>query len=264
MIKSLTILFLPLLFSLKSNAADLKYLLYHVNKEVHLQQKGIKEKAKRGMFLTENHSIIISELADVMLIQNDGKSMLLSKPGTYTFLQIKKLFSTTKSNGVSAGFFSYVFEKFMNDDSNEGKQKVAAVVYRGKSAMLSPHDSSFLFTTAVVLKWKPEQKNIPYRISIRVNEISFDTVLRSVNTLTIPAKLLKGNKAKIIEWSTLPADSRQKQPAPLIYIIPAKKDKTTIQKQLSLLKTTYSKDKRLLQLMEKDLFERWLQVYQLK
>ncbi len=264
MIKSVIILFFSFLLSLKGNAADIKYLLYHVNKEVHLQQKGIKEKAKRGMFLTEKQSIIISELADVMLIQNDGKSMLLNKPGTYTFLQVKKIFNTAKSNGVSAGFFSYVFEKFLNDDSNEGKQKVAGAVYRGKNAMLAPQDSGFLFSKTIRLQWKPEQKNIPYRVSIRVNEISFDTVLRAVNTLTIPARLLKGDNTLLIEWSTLPADSRQKQPAPFIYIIPLKRDFGIIKQQLAHLKTTYSKDKRLMRLMEKDLFESWLELYQLK
>ena len=57
MIKLVTILFFYSLLTLKGNAADIKYLLYHVNKEVHLQQKGIKEKAKRGMFLTDKQNI---------------------------------------------------------------------------------------------------------------------------------------------------------------------------------------------------------------
>ena len=263
MIKLVTILFFYSLLILKGNAADIKYLLYHVNKEVHLQQKGIKEKAKRGMFLTDKQSIIISDLADVMLIRSDGKSMLISNPGIYTFQQIKKLFSITKSSGVSAGFFSYVFEKFLKDDGNDRKQKVAAVVYRGKNAMLAPQDSAFLFSKTIRLQWKPEQKNIPYRISIRVNEISFDTVLRSVSTLIVPVNLLKGDNAMVLEWSTLPADSRQKQPAPFIYIIPLKRDIGIIKQQLTHLTTTYSKNKRLLQLMENDLFERWLELYQL-
>lgn len=264
MIKIATIILIFLFLFLKGNATDIKYLLYHINKEVHRQQNGVKEKAKRGMFITDRQSIIIAQQADVMLVQNDGKSMLLNKPGTFTFQQIKKLFSTAKTNSVSSGFFSYVFEKFLNDGVSDNKQKVSAVVYRGKSAMLSPPDSSFLFLRKVILQWKPEQKNIPYRVSIRINETSFDTVIRIKTSVTVPLKLLKGDKAMLLEWSTLPADSRQPQPVPFIYILPAKKDQAIIQKQLAHLKTTYAKDPKLFQLMKKDLFERWLELYQLK
>jgi hypothetical protein len=263
MIKLSTIVLSFFLLPLHGKASEVKYLLYHINKEVHRQYNGIKEKAKRGMFITDHQSIIIAEQADVMLVQNDGKSMLLNKPGTYTFLQIKKLFSTAKSSGVSSGFFSYVFEKFLNSQSNDAQQKVSAAVYRGKSAMLSPPDSSFLFTFPVLLQWKTEQKNIPYRVTIRVNEILLDTVIRIKRFLTVPSKMLQGDEAMLLEWSTIPADRKQPQPPPCLYIIPAKKDKEIIKKQLVYLKTTYSKDRHMLRLMEKDLFERWYELYQL-
>jgi hypothetical protein len=245
------------------SAADVKYLFYHVNKNVYWQHDGLKEKAKRGNFLSANQSIMIAELADVMLVQSDGKSMLLEKPGTYTYLQVKKLFSNLKPGG-SSGFFSYVFEKFLAGGSSDDKQKVSAAVIRGKYAMLLPADSSFLFTTPVMLQWKPEQKNIPYRVRIRVHQTELDTVIRSKTSLTVPASMLQGDEAMLLEWSTIPSGSKQQLPTSFLYLIPAKKDKEIIQQQLSHLTTRYSKNVHLLHLMKKDLFERWLELYQLK
>lgn len=250
-------------FFVQAKAADVKYLFYHVNKNVYWQHDGLKEKAKRGNFLSANQSIVIAELADVILVQSDGKSMLLEKPGTYTYLQIKKLFSAAKAKGSSSGFF-YVFEKFLTGVSSDDKQRVSAAVIRGKHAMQLPADSSFLFTNSFVLQWKPEQKNIPYRIIIRVNQLILDTVVQNKTSLTVPEKMLQGNTARLLKWNAFPSDSKQKQPEPFLYILPAVKDKIILQQQFNQLKRSYSRDQQLLRIMKRDLFQRWLELYQLK
>lgn len=261
MIKLLTI---PVLFFLlQGRAADVRYLFYHVNKDVQWQHDGLKEKAKRGQFLSANQSIILAELADVMLVQSDGKSMLLEKPGTYSYLQIKKLFSSLKPSSTSSGFFSYVFEKFLNGGSADEKQRVSAAVIRGKQAMLLPADSSFLFTTTVVLQWKPEQKNIPYRVIVHVNGKKLDTVIRQKTSFAVPASVLEATKAMLIRWTALPSDSRQKQPASFLSLIPAEKDRPMLQQQLKHLTKAYAKAPQLMRLMKNDLFEHWLELYQL-
>lgn len=265
MIKSVTIFLFMFIAVVKNYAAENRYLMYHINKDVQVQHHGKKEIARRGMFFTDGQSMVLKELADVMLIRYDGKSMLLNKPGIYSFQQVTKLFNTIKTNGVSAGFFSYVFEKFLNGGGQDNQQKVSAAVFRGNAAMRLPGDSSFLFSTAVTLEWKPEQKNIPYRVSIRINDYLFDTIPPHSNTtITLPSQLLNINKALLIEWSCLPAGSRQPQPAAFLYIIPALKDRATIQQQLKQLRTSYSKNKVLLHMLERELFEQWLNSYQLK
>lgn len=261
MIKLLTISAFFIL--LQGRAADAKYLFYHVNKDVQWQHDGVKEKAQRGKFLSANQSIIITELADVMLVQSDGKSMLLEKPGSYSYLQIKKLFNAAKTNSTSSGFFSYVFDKFLNGGSSDDKQRVSAAVIRGKYAMYLPGDSSFLFTTSILLQWKPEQKNIPYRIIIRINEKRLDTVIRQKTSFTVPATILDGNKAMLLQWTAVPSDSKQKQPNPFLSIIPAEKDKRILQQQLKHLMKDSSKDPQLMRLMKNDLFERWLELYRM-
>ena len=122
------------------------------------------------MYIKPQQSIIIADQNEVMLIQNDGKSLLINKPGTYSFLQIKKLFATLKTNSSSSGFFAYVFDKFLHGDGDEEKQKVSAAVFRGPKEMQLPLDSSFVFSTPV-LKWKAKNINVPYKIELKINGV---------------------------------------------------------------------------------------------
>ncbi|MFT3846833.1 MAG: hypothetical protein QM725_17360 [Lacibacter sp.] len=259
--------FLILLFFLflqhETKAAETQYLIYSVNKEVHRVNNTKKEKAVRGMFLSAQQSIIISALAEVMLIQNDGKSMLLNKPGTYSYIQVKKLFNTAKPGGMSK-FFSYVFEKFLSGTEGGDEQKVSAAVFRGKVSMTAPTDSSFIFSFPLVLHWKPEQKNLPYKLFIRINELSFDTTLKNLSEYSLKNQLLNNNEPVIVKWLAIPKDSRQAEPIPFVYLVPAKKDITEIKQQMKQLSAAYSKNQQLLRLMKNDLLEQWIRQYKLK
>jgi hypothetical protein len=243
---------------------DQKYLLYHVNKNVQRVENGKQEVAKRGMFLTAPHSIIVQQQADVMLVQNDGKSLLLNKPGIYTFSRISELFKSGPKNSLSSGFFSYVFDKFLQSENADEQQKVTAVVFRGKKAMQLPVDSSFIFSFPVTLQWKPEQKNIPYKLHIRINKDSIDTVIRTQNSFILTEQLFKtDSSAALLAWNAVPSDSKSAVFS-FLAIIPAATDKEIIEQQLKQLRSAYSKDPAMLRLLERDLFERWMEVYQLR
>jgi hypothetical protein len=260
------LLFILLLLqqSFAQAGANQKYLLYHVNKNVQRVEQGKKEIAKRGMFLMAPHSIIVQPQADVMLVQNDGKSLLLNKPGTYTFSQISKLFISGNASSLSSSFLSYVFEKFLQSNNDGDQQKVTAVVYRGRKSMQLPIDSSFIFSFPVTLQWKSEQKNIPYKLHIRLNRDSIDTIIRNQNTFLLSEQLFKtDSSAALLVWNATPSDSKS-EPIPFLAIIPAATDKEIIEQQLKQLRTAYSKDPAMLRLLERDLFERWMEVYQLR
>jgi len=254
-----------LLTVLSSLAATDQYLLYHVNKEVHWLHDGMKEKAKRGMFVKANQSLLINEQSDVMIIQQDGKSLLLNKTGTYTYAQLKSLFSNVKKSTTSASFFSYVFEKFLSGNGKEEKQNVGAFVFRGKQPMQLPQDSVFVFTNKIKLTWKPEQANIPYKIQMIINGNEFDTVIHKQNSLLIPEHWLPDNTqtAVRISWTCSPTGSKQEAPHPFLLLLPKKEDYEIIQQQLKQLQQSYAGKKQLLRIMEKDLLERWLELYQL-
>jgi hypothetical protein len=261
MIKYLTLTIICALCMIEAQATE-KLLLYHSNKQVQWLHDGKKEAAIRGIFLLHGHSLIISQGAEAMVVQDDGKSILLNKPGTFTYEQVKLQIQKTKAESTSKNFFAYVFEKLLNDAGNE-KQRVAAVVYRGKSAMFSPADSSFVFNKPM-LKWKTDNSSIPYKIEMQINGVLFDTVLRRQTTFSIPEHIISSNSstANLIQWRCFPADSKQ-HPKWFFVLMPNQEDRPVILQQLSILKKTYSSQKELLRLMEKDLLERWLENYKL-
>lgn len=260
MIKRILFLLIPLVTIL--HAGESKYLLYHVNKDVQWVHDGVNEKAKRGIFLLNAHTLILRQTADVMLLQQDGQSLLLSKPGTYSFARIKQLFNSAQKTTVSKAFFSYVFEKFTSAETEE-KQQVTASVFRGKKAMQLPGDSSFLLSFPVTLQWKPEQKNIPYKLRIQYRQLLFDTVLISTSSFAIPDSIAPDSTGALLCWTAVPADSKMKASF-FLAIIPASADLDIIGQQLKQLRLTYSKQPDMLRLMEKDLFERWMELYQLQ
>jgi hypothetical protein len=243
-----------------TSEATEQILMYHVSKQVHWLHDGKKETARRGVFLLLQHRLLITPQSSIMLVNKDGKSMLLDKPGTYTFTQLRGLIERVKAESVSKKFFSYVFEKFLSGEGDE-KQKVAAVVYRGKKVMISPVDSSFYFKSPV-LSWKPDNTSIPYKIEINTNHELFDTVLRKQTSLVLPERFLR-NKPLLIQWSCHPADSKQK-PRPFIFLIPRKEDVATIQQQLNSLKKNYNNNPALLKIMKADLFRHWVASYELQ
>ena len=250
--------FMLMLQVVSTQAAD-QLLLYHVSKQVHWVHDGKSDAAKRGVFLLPKHRLIITSQSNVMLVQQDGKSMLLDKPGTYTYSQIKLMMQKLKTESVSKNFFAYVFEKFLTGDDEE-KQKVAAVVYRGKTVMYSPADSSFVFSSPV-LTWKPEKASIPYKIEITINHTVFDTIIRKQTSLVIPQRLLN-TQPQLVKWTCYPADSKQK-PQPFILLIPNKGDAAIIKQQLALLKKDFGTNPALLRLMNNDLLMHWIATYQL-
>jgi hypothetical protein len=262
--RKLIVILLLLQQSFAQAGAGQKYLLYHVNKNVQRVENGKKEIARRGMFLMAPHTIILQPQADVMLVQNDGKSLLLNKPGIYTFNRISQLFKSGNISSLSSGFFSYVFEKFLQNENADEQQKVTAVVFRGKKAMQLPVDSSFIFSFPVTLQWKPEQKNIPYKLHIRINRDSIDTIIHNQNSFLLTEQLFKtDSSAALLAWNAVPSDSKSAV-RPFLAILPAANDKEIIEQQLKQLRTAYSKDPSMLRLLEKDLFERWMEVYQLR
>ncbi len=258
----LFILFL-LLQQVYAQAAEQKFLLYNVNNEVQWVHDGKKEKAKRGIFLLGSHSIILPQRSDVMLIQQNGQSLLLNKPGTYSFARIEQLFNSSQKRTVSTAFFSYVFEKFLSSDDADEKQKVSASVFRGKQAMQLPADSTFILSFPITLQWKPEQKNIPYKLTVHYRQLTIDTVLRAKNTFSLPDSIALDSTAALLSWTAVPSDSKT-TPSFFLAIIPAAVDIAIIEQQLKQLRLAYSKQPDMLRLMEKDLFERWMELYQLQ
>jgi hypothetical protein len=261
MIRYCTILFLLFAKTAPAQTAEQQFLVYHANKTIQWQHDGKTELATRGIFIKSKHSITVPEQGDVMLIKNDGRSLLISKPGSYSFQQIRSLFLKSKNNSAVSGFFAYVFEKFLAGSNGDDKQKVSAAVYRAKSPMKNPADSSFVFTAPVILEWVPEQKNLPYKISVSIAKTNMDTIIRGSTRFTIEAAAFDEKKGALIHWWCKPYNSKQDAVALFVFIVPSQKDKIIIQRQLKELERSSHGNPAIYRALKKDLFEKWLDFY---
>ena len=127
----------------------------------------------------------------------------------------------------------------------------------------APADSSFIFSFPVSLEWHPKENATAYKLHIRINKDSLDTIVRNKHSFVLPDNLLKrDSSAALLAWNVQPVDSKS-EPVSFISIIPATADKEIVEQQLKQLRNAYSKDPTMLRLLEKDLFERWKEVYQL-
>ncbi|HMO33699.1 MAG TPA: hypothetical protein PKE63_09450 [Lacibacter sp.] len=243
-----------------------QYLLYHVNRKVIWVHDGKKETARRGIFVRPQHSLQIAANAEAMLIGNDGRSMLLKSAGLYSFSQIKNRFKEQKNTGVVSSFFAYVFEKFLKEEEGDHKQKITAAVFRAPQFMQQPADSSFAADAPVTLTWR-KQGNTPMKLEFILNDRLYDTVLQRASGFPVPLAWMETEnvQARLVRWKVYPADSRQHElMAYYSFILPLPEDAALIRQQLQQLRTAYGKDPALLRMMERDLFERWLELYQLQ
>lgn len=127
----------------------------------------------------------------------------------------------------------------------------------------APADSSFIFSFPVSLEWHPKENATAYKLHIRINKDSLDTIVRNKHSFLLPENLLKkDSSAALLAWNVNPVDGKS-EPVSYMAIIPAVTDKEIVEQQLKQLRSSYSKDPAMLRLLEKDLFERWKEVYQL-
>ena len=242
-----------------------QYLIYHVNNTVTWLHDGVKEQAKRGVFIKPTHALQLANHAEAMLIGADGRSMLLKTPGRFTFQQLKQRFRTQHNQTVVSAFFAYVFEKFLMEGQNAGtKQKVAASVFRSEVMMQIPADSSLVTELPVKMSWKGNP-SIPYILSKESAGKTADTLLRKSTTFNATADWLGvTDKPALVRWKVYPADSKQADAiAGYLFLIPATTDRNIVEQQLQQLRSSYAREPKLLRMMEKDLFRRWMELYQL-
>lgn len=242
-----------------------QYLIYHVNNTVTWLHDGVKEQAKRGVFIKPTHVLQLANHAEAMLIGADGRSVLLKTPGRFTFHQLKQRFRIQHNQTVVSAFFAYVFEKFLAEGNNSGtKQKVAASVFRSEIIMQKPADSSLVTELPVNMMWKGNP-TIPYTLYMQSAGKIADTLLRKATTFNATADWLGvTDKPVLIRWKVQAADSKQIEAIPwYLFLIPATTDRSIVEQQLQQLRSSYAHEPKLLRIMEKDLFLRWMELYQL-
>jgi hypothetical protein len=243
-----------------------RFLIYHTKHDVRWIHEGITEKAKRGVFIQEKQQLVVAALSGVMLVRKDGCSLLIDKNGIYSFAQIQQLFRTSKQHSSTTNFLSYVFEKFTNGNENEDQQKVTAAVFRSRQIRTTPRDSSFVFTIPIALKWETVALNIPHRLKISMDSITIDTTIRGSQTYRISDSVIiktSIKRAVLIKWTCENLYSKDGNAQVHFLMLPKQEDIPLIRQQLKIIRKTNTGNPYLIRLLERDLFERWMNVYQL-
>ncbi|MFN4286283.1 MAG: hypothetical protein ACK4E8_10010 [Lacibacter sp.] len=250
------ILFAYLLLRLcgTANVAD-QYLVYHVSNSVTWLHDGVKEPAKRGIFVKAGHVLVVANHAEAMLVGADGRCMLINTPGRFTFAQLKQRYLAQHNQNAVSAFFAYLFEKFLSgEEAATSQQKVAATVFRGQSILVHPADSSIVTRLPVLLRWKGNAA-LSYKLSIRAGNSQKDTILFKSNTFTATAAWLEAaDKPLLVHWKVVPADSKQPEAYGWsVFLIPAATDCSFVEQELMELRKLYAHKPELLHLLEKDL-----------
>lgn len=243
-----------------------RFLIYHTKHDVRWIHEGITEKAKRGVFIQEKQQLVVAALSGVMLVRKDGCSLMIDKNGIYSFAQIQQLFRTSKQHSSTTNFLSYVFEKFTKGNENEDQQKVTAAVFRGQQIKISPKDSSFIFTLPILLKWEAHTPKIPHRIKISFDTVTLDTIVHGKNMLQITDSIFIKKNIRfpvMIHWTCENLNISNATFQTYHLLLPKKEDVSLIRQQLQSIQKANAGKKDLIRLLERDLFERWMELYQI-
>lgn len=243
-----------------------RFLIYHTKHDVRWIHEGITEKAKRGIFIQEKQQLVVAALSGVMLVRKDGCSLLIDKNGIYSFAQIQQLFRASKQRSSTTSFLSYVFEKFTNGNEDEDQQKVTAAVFRSRQIRTTPQDSSFAFMFPIILKWETTSLKIPHRLKISMDSIFIDTTIRGSQTYRITdTAIIKTSKisAVLIKWTCENLFIKDASTQTHLILFPKQDDIPLIHQQLKSIRKTNTGNPDLIRLLERDLFERWMELYQM-
>jgi hypothetical protein len=257
-----TKIYITLIFVLVAALASAQknLVVYHVSGNVNITTGNTSSPAKRGDVLTKNTSLQIKQGAGCMLIEEKGRSLQVSTPGTYTFEALQKMMTDAGNKGVTQKFFSYVYDNLFSGKRAD-KLSVTPVVFRGDELMKIPADNTIIISDEFTLAWKSAGK-IPVHLSIldNANEKVFDTVLKKATSLQINVTKNNFLPGAVYKWRSEEADSRKPKENYFYFLIAAKKDRKQILKDIKLVQDKNLTNELKLQLQQ-DIFRKWKQFY---
>ncbi|MBA2249499.1 MAG: hypothetical protein H0W12_04845 [Chitinophagaceae bacterium] len=241
----------------KPVTAQKNIVVYHISGDVKLLSEKKLSPAKRGDIISKKMELMISESATCMLIDPAGRSLQISKPASYSFDALIKMFSAATSSNVSAAFFKYVYENLFTADKNE-KLAATPVVFRGEDLMKSPGNYSIIEPGAILFTWRKLAGKNPVRIIIKnEKEVIFDSVFKN----SIFFKFKPGNKilpANSYTWSATISGGNSINENH--FLVEDETDYPQIKKNLKLLENKKLLPAEKLQL-QVDIFNKWIKFY---
>jgi hypothetical protein len=239
--------------------AQSNFVIYHVNGTVNLLNGNQVSKAERGKSITKNSLLDVKLNSSAMLIDSIGKSLLVNKPGKYSFSNLVQLLKNAGKENVAKEFYAYIYKNFKKDKKPE-EQRITAMVQRGHPMMNAPLDSMIITTDEVKFSWTKISKIITARLIIQdhAGTVLLDTTIKNPTSYTAQVgRLLQPGKS--YRWKVDEADTNQPSEYFFNFLIAEKKDLTAVQTQQAMIKSVKTLSAK--RVMQQEIFEYWLNKY---
>jgi len=230
--------------------------LYHVAGNVFIISNNKTSPAARGNTISATDKLSLKEGGVCMLIESGGKSVQITKPGTYTYPSLQKLLQNAGKDAVTAKFFSYVYDNMFSSHESD-RQSVTPVVFRDQGQMVDPLDNAVVFASPV-LTWKLPLRNLYVRVLIKDfnNNNILDTVIKKFTSLKTVG-LIPG---MAYQWKAEEAGNKQSPERYFHFLVAEEKDRAAIEKDLQMLKNK-SLSVKLQSQVREDIYLKWREHY---
>ena len=118
----------------------------------------------KGSLIKSKDVVSLPNGAVLSFIDNDGVLYKLSKPGKYSYTQLKTYKVKKDQSSLTEKYLKYLWEE-MTQTSGSGT--VIGGVFRGENLMLSPRDSAMVVDSKVRFTWKTDSLNNAYYFFLR-------------------------------------------------------------------------------------------------
>ena len=133
------------------------YVIFNRKGEVKFNDTKNLKAALKGSLIKRDYSLYFKPNDTLVLINSDGNSFLISKPGTYTYMDISQFEMKHENASFSRKYFNYVWNQLTN--KAKAKTKVGLVYRNDNVKLLNPTDSVMVFARNLKFEWSSDKPN---------------------------------------------------------------------------------------------------------
>ena len=158
------LLFFILLFPEAHSQCD-TLTVFHVSGRAFINQDSTTHDIAKGESLYRAN-IMLKEHSQVILFNRSGVSIILDKPGYYSFEEIQEMCQQPKKSLLSR-YLSFVWDG-LTEKKTDGNQKIQAAITRGEEFLMKyPFDSPIIISPKILFSWRSIPEHPVYTFEIR-------------------------------------------------------------------------------------------------
>jgi len=158
------LLFFVLLFPEAYSQCD-TLTVFHVSGRVFINQDSTIHDITKGESLYRAN-IMLKEQSQLILFNRSGVSIVLDKPGYYSFEEIQETCQEPEKSLLSR-YLSFVWDG-LTEKKTDGNQKIHAAITRGEEFLMKyPFDSPVIISPEILFSWRSIPAHPVYTFEIR-------------------------------------------------------------------------------------------------